>query len=200
MNAQAAGQTVLTADTDERRTAAAQNLYDAECALHAAHQSHVNAWIAAASDKLHLAVEEFLAALSEHDRSYFEATMRSSAWPAQFVAARARTAQLERRRDVKCLLATTAEACPRRWSAAAGRWRCACGSGGERGAELVVGLKGRSGGQVPSLGRGVLYQWRRVRCRACDDVHRPLQTDTGSVLRAGPWMRQTACSRQASAH
>jgi hypothetical protein len=79
MIAQAAGQTVLTAGADDRRTAAAQNLYDAECALHAAHQSHVNAWIAAASDKLHLAVEEFLAALSEHDRSLTEATVRGSA-------------------------------------------------------------------------------------------------------------------------
>ena len=79
MNAQAAGQTVLTAGADDRRTAAAQNLYDAECALHAAHQSHVNAWIAAASDKLHLAVEEFLAVLSEHDRSLTEATARGLA-------------------------------------------------------------------------------------------------------------------------
>jgi hypothetical protein len=79
MNIQAAGKTVLTAGVDDHRTAAARNLYDAECALHAAHQSRVNAWIAAASDKLHLAVEEFLAALSEHDRSLTEATVGGSA-------------------------------------------------------------------------------------------------------------------------
>ena len=45
-----------------RVAAAAQHLYDAECALHAAHQSHVDAWIAAASDRLHEAVAEHLAA------------------------------------------------------------------------------------------------------------------------------------------
>ncbi|HEY8676656.1 MAG TPA: hypothetical protein VIO13_11920 [Candidatus Dormibacteraeota bacterium] len=33
-----------------------------ECALHAAHQSHVEAWITAASEKLHQAVVEHIAA------------------------------------------------------------------------------------------------------------------------------------------
>jgi hypothetical protein len=45
-----------------RVAAAAQHLYEAECALHTAHQSHVDAWIAAASDRLHEAVVEHLAA------------------------------------------------------------------------------------------------------------------------------------------
>lgn len=79
MTAGAAGQAVRTANADDRRTAAARNLYDAECALHAARQSHVNAWIAAANDKLHLAVEEFLAVLSEYERSLTEGTVRGLA-------------------------------------------------------------------------------------------------------------------------
>ena len=37
---------------------AAQHLYDAECALHIARQSRVDAWITAAADHLHLAVLE----------------------------------------------------------------------------------------------------------------------------------------------
>jgi hypothetical protein len=41
---------------------AAGHLYDAECALHVARQSHVDAWIAAASDRLH-------DALAEHDQA-----------------------------------------------------------------------------------------------------------------------------------
>jgi hypothetical protein len=49
--------------TDGTRVeAAAQHLYDAECALHTAHQSHVAAWITAASDRLHDAIVEHLAA------------------------------------------------------------------------------------------------------------------------------------------
>jgi hypothetical protein len=44
---------------------AASRLYDAECALHIAHQSGVDAWIAAASAKLHDAVVEHLAAVAE---------------------------------------------------------------------------------------------------------------------------------------
>jgi hypothetical protein len=41
---------------------AVAHLYDAECALHAARQSHVDAWISAASDKLHQAILELDAA------------------------------------------------------------------------------------------------------------------------------------------
>jgi hypothetical protein len=33
----------------------------AECALHAAHQTHDDAWIAAASERLHQAVTDYLA-------------------------------------------------------------------------------------------------------------------------------------------
>jgi hypothetical protein len=52
-----------TAHTSDLRVAlTAQHLYAAECALHDAHQSHVDAWIAAASDRLHVALVEHLAA------------------------------------------------------------------------------------------------------------------------------------------
>jgi hypothetical protein len=44
---------------------AAQRLYDAECALHIAHQSQVDAWIAAADAKLHDAISAYLAALTD---------------------------------------------------------------------------------------------------------------------------------------
>lgn len=46
-------------DQDLVRTAAA-HLYDAECALHNAHQAHVDAWITAANQKLHEAVSAYL--------------------------------------------------------------------------------------------------------------------------------------------
>ena len=42
---------------------AARHLYEAEVALHIAHQSHVDAWIAAAADRLHDAVVEHLRAV-----------------------------------------------------------------------------------------------------------------------------------------
>jgi hypothetical protein len=45
---------------DELRAAAAR-LYDAECALHSAHQSHVDAWVQTAHRRLHIAVTEYLA-------------------------------------------------------------------------------------------------------------------------------------------
>ena len=50
---------------ESRDTLAAHNLFEAELALHDAHQSHVEAWIAAASDKLHQAVLDHLAATCE---------------------------------------------------------------------------------------------------------------------------------------
>lgn len=62
--------TTLAATTqiaEQRRQAAAARLYDAECALHAAHQTHIDAWITAAGDRLHQAVAEHIAALAEHD-------------------------------------------------------------------------------------------------------------------------------------
>lgn len=41
---------------------AAAQLYRAEQALHDAHQTHVDAWITAAADRLHEAVEHYFAA------------------------------------------------------------------------------------------------------------------------------------------
>lgn len=46
-------------------SAAAARLYDAESALHAARATGVDEWIAAAYDKLHLAVVEYEAAAAE---------------------------------------------------------------------------------------------------------------------------------------
>ena len=43
---------------------AAHALYNAEVALHDAHQTHVDEWIAAAQDHLHLAVAEHSAAVA----------------------------------------------------------------------------------------------------------------------------------------
>ena len=43
-----------------RREIAARGLYDAECALHVARQTHVDQWICAAADHLHEAVIELL--------------------------------------------------------------------------------------------------------------------------------------------
>jgi len=53
--------------TETREQAAARHLYEAEVALHIAHQSHVDAWIAAAGDKLHRAVLEHAAATHRDD-------------------------------------------------------------------------------------------------------------------------------------
>lgn len=47
----------------ERVIAAERRLYDAEIALHVAHQTHVDAWIAAAAERLHEAVVEHLSAV-----------------------------------------------------------------------------------------------------------------------------------------
>ncbi|SOD74996.1 hypothetical protein SAMN05892883_4194 [Jatrophihabitans sp. GAS493] len=44
---------------------AAQHLYDAECALHIAHQTRVDTWIAAASDRLHEADVEYQHAIGQ---------------------------------------------------------------------------------------------------------------------------------------
>jgi hypothetical protein len=52
-------------DTDQVQTAACR-LYDAETALHAARQTHVDVWIAAAGDRLHDAVSAYLAARALH--------------------------------------------------------------------------------------------------------------------------------------
>jgi hypothetical protein len=43
----------------------ARRLYDAEVALHIAHQSRVDAWVSAAADRLHEAVEAHKYALAQ---------------------------------------------------------------------------------------------------------------------------------------
>jgi hypothetical protein len=55
---------VDSVDADARIRRAAVHLYEAECALHVAHQTHVDAWISAAADRLHESVVEHLAALA----------------------------------------------------------------------------------------------------------------------------------------
>jgi hypothetical protein len=58
------GDSSVAPDVDRLR-AAAGRVYDAECALHQARQSHVDAWVTAAADKLHLAVGEYLAVVTD---------------------------------------------------------------------------------------------------------------------------------------
>ena len=55
-------------DAETRVRVAAQHLYDAECALHVANQTHVDTWIAAAARRLHESVVEHLAALTAAGR------------------------------------------------------------------------------------------------------------------------------------
>lgn len=56
--------------TDERVHSAACHLYDAECAVHIAHQSHVDAWIDAASNRLHEALDRYLSVLAAYERGH----------------------------------------------------------------------------------------------------------------------------------
>ena len=51
-------------------TATATRLYDAEVALHIARQTGVDAWVAAAYDRLHLAVCQHQAALATAARTF----------------------------------------------------------------------------------------------------------------------------------
>ena len=55
-------------DIETRARVAAEHLYDAECALHNARESRVDAWITAAADKLHQSVVEHLAAVAALSR------------------------------------------------------------------------------------------------------------------------------------
>ncbi|MGN6605974.1 MAG: hypothetical protein ACTHMS_03045 [Jatrophihabitans sp.] len=48
----------------DRLAAAADRMYRAECALHAARQAHIDAWVAAAYDRLHEAILEHSAVRS----------------------------------------------------------------------------------------------------------------------------------------
>ena len=45
-----------------RIAAAADRMYSAECALHAARQAAVDSWVSAAYDRLHDAIEDYHAA------------------------------------------------------------------------------------------------------------------------------------------
>lgn len=49
----------------ERISATEHRMYDAEVALHIAHQTHVDEWIAAAAGRLHDAIEDNRRALAE---------------------------------------------------------------------------------------------------------------------------------------
>jgi hypothetical protein len=66
------------AQADTRARAGARHVYDAECALHAAQQTHVDSWIAAAADKLHEAIVEHLSALDalNEARGSFDGVLR----------------------------------------------------------------------------------------------------------------------------
>lgn len=57
--------TTLAPPVEDRVAIAARHMYEAEITLHAARQAHIDAWIAAASDKLHQAIVEHLAALAD---------------------------------------------------------------------------------------------------------------------------------------
>jgi hypothetical protein len=65
---------VTTGAQTARVRAAAARLYDAECALHIAHQTQVDAWVVAASVKLHDAVVEHVAAVAEQQSAAGRAT------------------------------------------------------------------------------------------------------------------------------
>jgi len=49
----------LDRTAEDRVATAASHVYDAEIALHAARQSHVDSWVAAAYDRLHAAIEDY---------------------------------------------------------------------------------------------------------------------------------------------
>lgn len=69
--------TTTTSSTNARHAASpvdpvaacACHLYDAECALRAAHQSGVDEWVTSAAAKLHQAVVDYLAALAATEPS-----------------------------------------------------------------------------------------------------------------------------------
>lgn len=59
-----AATTLATSTVESRVDAAAQRLHNTETALHIARQTGCDEWIAAAGDRLHEAVLEYLAALA----------------------------------------------------------------------------------------------------------------------------------------
>jgi hypothetical protein len=56
--------TSASAQAQDSVHAAAGRLYNAECAFHDARQTHVDAWILAASDRLHCAIATHSAAVA----------------------------------------------------------------------------------------------------------------------------------------
>jgi hypothetical protein len=64
------GTAVPSTANEDCAHATARHLYDAECALQVAHQTHVDAWITTASDRLHQAVADHLAAIAERDAGW----------------------------------------------------------------------------------------------------------------------------------
>jgi hypothetical protein len=67
----------------DRLRAAAGRVYDAEFALHHARQSHVDAWVTAAADKLHLAVGEYLAVVADTQSTISQCQQPAAAVPPQ---------------------------------------------------------------------------------------------------------------------
>lgn len=69
MTTTTAGQADTTHDRSAQtaRAETARRLYEAEWALHCAHQTGIDAWIAAASDHLHEAVRDYLLARGGND-------------------------------------------------------------------------------------------------------------------------------------
>ena len=53
-----------TPSNDDPIARSAGRLYDAETALHAARQTHIDTWITAANDRLHEAYEAYWSAVS----------------------------------------------------------------------------------------------------------------------------------------
>lgn len=55
---------VISETSRSKLAETARRLYEAECALHDAHQSRVDEWIRAAGDRLHAAIVEHVAAVT----------------------------------------------------------------------------------------------------------------------------------------
>jgi hypothetical protein len=62
--------TALDSTAENRVDIAARRMYDAEVALHIARQTHVDAWVSAACDRLHEAVLQHAAALAAGARTF----------------------------------------------------------------------------------------------------------------------------------
>ena len=69
----------LDRTAEDRVKTAATRMYDAEVALHAARQSHLDSWVAAAYDRLHEAVEDYRFALTVRSFAAHDVTLISDA-------------------------------------------------------------------------------------------------------------------------